>query len=90
MCGRFVYAAQCDENQLAFPQVIFPNEMPLDTICTGPDHGIANNAEPPGTPSVGLIPSWAKRSQNGNRLINCAGETLAKTIISPRLLRRRC
>ena len=63
MCGRFVYATQCDENQLAFPQVIFPNEIPLRyNIAPGQDiTAIANTAELcADTFKWGLIPSWAK------------------------------
>ena len=94
MCGRFVYAAQCDENQLAFPQVIFPNEMPLRyNIAPGQDiTAIANNAEPRAdTFKWGLIPSWAKDHKIVNRLINARGETLAeKPSFRTAFKRRRC
>ena len=94
MCGRFVYAAQCDENQLAFPQVIFPNEMPLRyNIVPGQDiTAIANTAEPRAdTFKWGLIPAWAKDHKIGNRLINARGEILAeKPSFRTAFKRRRC
>lgn len=94
MCGRFVYAAQCDENQLAFPQVVFPNEIPLRyNIAPGQEiTAIANTAEPrAGTFKWGLIPSWAKDHKIGNRLINARGETLAeKPSFRAAFKRRRC
>ena len=94
MCGRFVYAAQCDENQLAFPQVIFPNEMPLRyNIAPGQDiTAIANTAEPRADAfKWGLIPSWAKDHKIGNRLINARGETLAeKPSFRTAFKRQRC
>ena len=94
MCGRFVYAAQCDENQLAFPQVVFPNEIPLRyNIAPGQDiTAIANTAEPRADAfKWGLIPSWAKDHKIGNRLINARGETLAeKPSFRTAFKRRRC
>lgn len=94
MCGRFVYAAQCDENQLAFPQVVFPNEIPLRyNIAPGQDiTAIANTAEPWADAfKWGLIPSWAKDHKIGNRLINARGETLAeKPSFRTAFKRRRC
>ena len=94
MCGRFVYAAQCDENQLAFPQVVFPNEIPLRyNVAPGQDiTAIANTAEPRAdTFKWGLIPSWAKDHKIGNRLINARGETLAeKPSFRTAFKRRRC
>ena len=94
MCGRFVYAAQCDENQLAFPQVIFPNEIPLRyNVAPGQDiTAIANTAEPRADAfKWGLIPSWAKDHKIGNRLINARGETLAeKPSFRTAFKRRRC
>ena len=94
MCGRFVYAAQGDENQLAFPQVVFPNEIPLRyNIAPGQDiTAIANTAElRADTFKWGLIPSWAKDHKIGNRLINARGETLAeKPSFRTAFKRRRC
>ncbi len=94
MCGRFVYAAQCDENQLAFPQIVFPNEIPLRyNIAPGQDiTAIANTAEPRADAfKWGLIPSWAKDHKIGNRLINARGETLAeKPSFRTAFKRRRC
>ena len=86
MCGRFVYAAQCDENQLAFPQVIFPNEMPLRyNIAPGQDiTAIANNAEPRAdTFKWGTYSIVGKRSQNWQPTHQCAGRNpCGKTFIS--------
>ena len=94
MCGRFVYAAQRDENQLAFPQVVFPNEIPLRyNIAPGQDITAIANAAEPRTDAFkwGLIPSWAKDHKIGNRLINARGETLAeKSSFRTAFKRRRC
>ena len=81
MCGRYVYAAQRDENRRAFPQFVFPDEMPKRyNIAPGQNiTAIANTHEPRAdTFKWGLIPAWAKDHKIGNRLINARGETLAE------------
>ena len=81
MCGRYVYAAQRDENRRAFPQFVFSDEMPKRyNIAPGQNiTAIANTHEPRAdTFKWGLIPAWAKDHKIGNRLINARGETLAE------------
>jgi len=81
MCGRFAYAVTRDENQQAFPQFIFPDNMPK-RYNVAPGQGItaiANTDEgQASTFKWGLIPSWAKDPKIGNKLINARGETVAK------------
>lgn len=81
MCGRYVYATQRDENQRAFPQFAFPDEVPKRyNVAPGQNIIAIANADEPraGTFKWGLIPSWAKDGKIGNRLINARGETLAE------------
>ncbi len=94
MCGRYVYAAQRDENQRAFPQFAFPDAMPLRYNIAPSQNiiAIANTAKPRAdTFKWGLIPWWAKDGKMGHNLINARGETLAeKPSFRAAYKRRRC
>ena len=86
MCGRFVYAAQCDENQLAFPQVVFPNEIPLRyNIAPGPGHhGDCQRCRAAGGRlQMGTHSIVGKRPQNWQPPHQCTGRNpRGKTLIS--------
>lgn len=80
MCGRFTLTADTEELQKAFPEFTFPsqsaprfNVAPTQPILAVPNDG-SNNAD---FFVWGLIPSWAKDPEIGNRLINARAETLA-------------
>jgi len=94
MCGRYVFASRKDENQLAFPEFAFPDDMPLRyNIAPGqPVIALANNNQPRAVAfKWGLIPSWSKDPKIGNRLINARAETLAeKPSFRNAFIRRRC
>jgi putative SOS response-associated peptidase YedK len=94
MCGRFALAVKPDENQLAFPTFIFPDNMPLRyNIAPGQNiTAIANTDENHAHAfKWGLIPSWAKDPKIGNRLINARSETLAeKPSFRSAYKKRRC
>lgn len=94
MCGRFALAVKPDENQLAFPTFIFPDNMPLRyNVAPGQNiTAIANTDENRAQLfKWGLIPSWAKDPKIGNRLINARSETLAeKPSFRSAYKKRRC
>ncbi|MFT5368040.1 MAG: putative SOS response-associated peptidase YedK [Candidatus Latescibacterota bacterium] len=94
MCGRFAFAAPKDQNQLAFSGFIFPDDMPKRyNIAPGqPIIALANNGQKHAVAfKWGLIPSWSKDPQIGNRLINARAETLAeKPSFRSCFKRRRC
>lgn len=94
MCGRFAFAASQDENQLAFSGFTFPDDMPKRyNIAPGqPIIALANNGQKRAVAfKWGLIPSWSKDPQIGNRLINARAETLAeKPSFRSAFKRRRC
>ena len=94
MCGRFSLGVNLDDLVEAFPDFTFPPETepryniaPTQNVMVVP-----NNTD--GHVSFfrwGLIPSWAKDMDIGNRLINARGETLAeKPSFRAAYLRRRC
>jgi putative SOS response-associated peptidase YedK len=94
MCGRFAFAATQDENQLAFSGFTFPYDMSKRyNIAPGqPIIALANNGQSHAVAfKWGLIPSWSKDPQIGNRLINARAETLAeKPSFRSCYKRRRC
>ena len=86
MCGRFVYAAQCDENQLAFPQSYFSQR---DAIAiqyrAGPGHhSDCQHCRAAGRHlQMGTYSVVGKRSQNWQPTHQCAGRNpCGKTLIS--------
>jgi putative SOS response-associated peptidase YedK len=94
MCGRFVFATQALECQLAFPGFVFPIDMPIRyNITPGqPVIALANNGAKRAVAfKWGLIPPWSKDPQIGNRLINARAESLAeKPSFRSAFKRRRC
>ncbi len=94
MCGRFTLGVALDDLVDAFPDFKFPAEMaPRYNIAPAQHVAVVPNS---GDRTVqffrwGLIPSWAKDPEIGNRLINARAETLAeKPSFRAAYLRRRC
>lgn len=94
MCGRFSLGVNLDDLVEAFPDFKFPSALT-------PRYNIAPSQEVAVVPNDvdrrveffhwGLIPSWAKDPEIGNRLINARAETLAeKPSFRAAYLRRRC
>jgi putative SOS response-associated peptidase YedK len=94
MCGRFTLALDRAGLQQAFPQFEMPKEVaPRYNIApTQPVPVVPNNAEKRVDYfQWGLVPSWAKDPQIGNRMINARSETLAeKPSFRAAYKRRRC
>ncbi len=94
MCGRFTLTVDPAQFQEAFPGVdIGPGPAPRYNIApTQPVAVIANNASDKLDYFVwGLIPSWAKDPEIGNRMINARADTLAqKPSFRNAYRRRRC
>lgn len=81
MCGRFTLTVDPADLQEAFPEYHFPNQhAPRFNIApTQPVLAILNDGLQTAVFSLwGLIPSWAKDSVIGARLINARAETLAE------------
>ncbi len=81
MCGRFTLTFDPSEASEGFEDVAFPakfapryNIAPTQPILAVPNDG-RNSAD---FFVWGLIPSWAKDPEIGNKLINARGETLAE------------
>lgn len=94
MCGRFTLTADPEKIREAFPYVEVPEEIQprYNVAPTQPVAVIPNNGENKLDFFVwGLIPSWAKDPEIGNRLINARAETLAeKPAFRAAFRRRRC
>src|SRR5574338_42434 len=94
MCGRFTLTADPEKIREAFPYVDVPEEIQprYNVAPTQPVAVIPNNGENRLDFFVwGLIPSWAKDPEIGNRLINARAETLAeKPAFRAAFRRRRC
>src|SRR5512135_2081791 len=94
MCGRFTLAADANLIQQAFPWLNIPIEVqphyniaPTQPVAVVPNDG-KNQLD---YFIWGLIPSWAKDPEIGNRLINARAETLAeKPSFRSSLKRKRC
>lgn len=81
MCGRFTLTVDPADLHNTFPEFSFPsrgtpryNVAPTQPILVVPNDG-TNKAD---YFVWGLIPSWAKDPEIGNRLINARAETLAE------------
>lgn len=94
MCGRFSLWLNLTDLVDAFPDFIFPDEMP-QRFNIAPTQNVAvvpNNAQN----HVeffrwGLVPFWAKDPAIGNRMINARAETVAeKPSYRAAYRRRRC
>lgn len=94
MCGRFTLAADPSKIQEAFPFVSVPAETPqrYNIAPTQPVAVVPNDGKNRLDYFVwGLIPSWAKDPEIGNRMINARAETLAeKPAYRAAFRRRRC
>jgi putative SOS response-associated peptidase YedK len=94
MCGRFTLAADATLIQEAFPWLNIPgnlqpryNVAPSQPVALVPNDG-KNQLD---YFVWGLIPSWAKDPDIGNRMINARAETLAeKPSFKSSLKRKRC
>ena len=94
MCGRFTLTADPGDLQAAFPWLNIPvdvtpryNIAPSQPIAVIPNDG-KNTLD---FYLWGLVPSWAKDPQIGNRMINARAETLAeKPSFRAAFRRRRC
>ena len=94
MCGRFSLVADPDELRQAFPWLNIP-------VANAPRYNIAPSQPVAVIPNDGknqldyyiwgLIPSWAKDPDIGNRMINARSETiLEKPSFRSAFRRRRC
>jgi len=94
MCGRFTLTVDPGQLQEAFPWASIPEEFPprYNVAPTQPVAVIPNDGQNRMDFFVwGLIPSWAKDPEIGNRLINARAETLAeKPTFRSAFKRRRC
>ena len=94
MCGRFSLVADPDELREAFPWLNIPmtmtphyNVAPSQPVAVIPNDG-KNQLD---FYVWGLIPSWAKDPNIGNRMINARAETLTeKPSFRAAFRRRRC
>lgn len=94
MCGRFTLTVDPGQLQEAFPFASIPDDFsPRYNIApTQPVAVIPNDRQNRVDHYLwGLIPSWAKEKDIGNRLINARAETLAeKPAFRSAFKRRRC
>jgi len=94
MCGRFTLTVDPGQIQAAFPGIEVPRELPprYNIAPTQPVAVIPNDGKARLDYYLwGLIPSWAKDTQIGNRMINARAETLAeKPAFRAAFRRRRC
>jgi putative SOS response-associated peptidase YedK len=94
MCGRFTLTVDPGQLHEAFPWASVPDEFPprfniapTQPVAVIPNDGL-NRMD---FYTWGLIPSWAKDPEIGNRLINARAETLAeKPAFRSAFKRRRC
>ena len=94
MCGRFSLWLSLPDLVDAFPDFIFPNEMP-QRFNVAPTQNVA--VVPNNTKNHveffrwGLVPFWAKDPAIGSRMINARAETVAdKPAYRAAYRRRRC
>jgi putative SOS response-associated peptidase YedK len=94
MCGRFTLTVDPDQLREAMPWLEIPSGLrPRYNIAPSqPIAVVANNAENRlDFFAWGLIPSWAKDTQIGNRMINARAETLSdKPSFRNAYRRKRC
>jgi putative SOS response-associated peptidase YedK len=94
MCGRFTLILEPEAIQNELNVGVFPSDYkPRFNIAPSQPVAVVTN---PQTRAIqwfrwGLIPSWAKDTAIGNRMINARAETLAeKPAFKTALSRRRC
>lgn len=94
MCGRFTLAADATMIQEAFPWLNIPRGLQprYNVAPTQPVAVVPNDGKSQLDYFVwGLVPSWAKDPDIGNRMINARAETLAeKPSFKSSLKRKRC
>lgn len=94
MCGRFYYNGERMVLKNSFPELELPELLaPRYNIAPGQPVAVIPNCKELRLDHFqwGLVPSWAKDVQIGNRLINARGETVAeKPSFRAALRRRRC
>ncbi len=94
MCGRFYFTAGVDEVRRGFPQLVLPAELPARyNVAPGQRVAVITNTEPATLQFFrwGLVPSWAKDTVIGSRMINARSETIAeKPAFRAALKARRC
>jgi len=94
MCGRFTLTVDPGQLQDTFPWATIPDTFPprFNIAPTQPVAVISNDGKNLMDFYVwGLIPSWAKDPDIGNRMINARAETLAeKPAFRSAFKRRRC
>ncbi len=94
MCGRFTLTTSPEQLRGAFPWLNIPDELsprynisPSQPVAVVPNDG-ENRLD---FYTWGLIPSWAKDPEIGNRMINARAETLVeKPSFRNAFRRRRC
>ncbi len=94
MCGRFTLTADTKQIQETIPGIVVPQDIsprwnvsPQQPIAVVPNDG-KNTLD---FFLWGLIPSWAKDPEIGNRMINARAETLTeKPAFRAAFRRRRC
>ncbi len=94
MCGRFTLTVDTSQLQETFPWLHIDHEV-VPRFNIAPSQPVAvvpnNNENKLEYFNWGLIPSWAKDPEIGNRMINARAETLAeKPSFRTALRRRRC
>lgn len=94
MCGRFTLTADVNRIQQAFPGVnVPPGVQPRFNVAPNQPVAVISNENPNQLDFFvwGLIPSWAKDPEIGNRLINARAETVTeKPAFRSAFRRRRC
>ncbi len=94
MCGRYTLTAAPEDLRAVFDWVEFPAQMrPRYNIAPSQPVAVISNQDRSQLDffTWGLIPSWAKDSKIGSRLINARGETVAeKPSFRAAYKRRRC
>lgn len=94
MCGRFTLSADVSRIQQAFPDLTVPENLPphFNIAPTQPVAVVPNDGKNRVDFFVwGLIPSWAKDPEIGNRMINARAETITeKPAFRAAFRRRRC
>jgi putative SOS response-associated peptidase YedK len=97
MCGRYLLKSPVDALRRAFGFVEQPNLMPRYNIAPTQDAPVVRQRrEPKGERTLqmlrwGLIPSWAKDTKMGAKLINARSESIAeKPSFRSAFRRRRC
>ena len=94
MCGRFSLTTSAEQISAILPELVFETELePRYNIApTQEIAAVCNDGRLALTRlRWGLIPSWAKDANIGNRMINARAETLAdKPSFRTPLKRRRC